>query len=540
MTARTRIHDPAHLPKPVHAAAPIGKRRAFATLLLLASAPNALAAACTGELQALGPLWTLFTPGMPPLANPDFAHRAGFGSRIVSGDFNGDGRDDLAVAHRQFNDGAVAVLAGSAEGLVSAGVLTLYGALLDTDSPPGFGARMVVADFNADGYDDLAVSGSGGGLPVAGKVYVYYGGPAGLDPLTAQIWHRDIDGIPGVAGNEDNFGSSLVAGNFDGDAYADLAIGASRAFDAAATQMPVVHVLFGSSAGLVVQDNVALEFPAASGVANKIGPRVAVDTDADGSDELLVTFGVTGSLVAPFACLAHSLRESPTWSCFGEHSPDLTSASYDPGSFAAADLDGDGVADVIAGEYRYNPGSHPHAGRARLWRGAGSLPGVIKPEAQFLTSPVGDTPGSSSRFATQLVAADFDGDGIADVAIGEPGQSAVAGLNAAGLVHLYRGTPSSLTFMSSLSPVDIELLAPLQPGLRFGEELATGDFDGDGCVDLAVGLQRIDVGTIDRAGGVLVLGNRTIDIFKDGFEGSSRQLSGSTSSRAQSRPDPEM
>jgi hypothetical protein len=517
---------PAHASPAVMVTASASTRRACATLLLLATAPSALAATCTGAVQAAGPIWTLFSPGLPILPDPDLARQAGFGGRIVAGDFNSDGYDELAIAHLQTNvgnipgrSGAVAVLAGSAEGLVGPGALTLYGALLDADTPPGFGGRMVVADFDADGHDDLAVAAPGRGLPVAGKVYVYPGGPTGLDPARAQVWHRDVEGIPGIGGNEDNFGSSLVAGNFDGDAFADLAIGAGRAFDPAATQIPVVHVLFGGSGGLAVQDTVALEFPAASGVANKIIPRVAVDTDADGSDELLVTFGVEISQLAPFACLAHALRTSPTWSCFGEHSFELTSPSYDPGGIAAGDLDGDGVGDVFAGENRHNPGARPLAGRARLWRGAGTQPGVIEPDVQMLASPVADTPGSFSRFASQQVVADFDGDGIADLAVGEPGQSAIAGLDAVGLLHLYRGTPSSLTLDSSLSPAAVALLAPLAENLRFGEVLATGDFDGNGCSDLAVGLPPLDAGSVDRAGGVLILANPTIAVFADGFDG---------------------
>jgi hypothetical protein len=484
-----------------------------------------MAGPCTGELQASAPPWTLFSPGMPPIANAGFAERAGFGLRIASGDFNGDGRDDLAITHRQANigsvpgsDGAVTVLSGSAGGLVSEGVVTLYGALIDPDSPAGFGG-LAVADFNADGYADLAVAAAGRGQPVAGKVYVYHGGPTGLDPSHAQVWHRDIDGIPGIGGNEDGFGGTLVAGNFDGDAHADLAISAGRAFDAAATPTPVVHLLFGSGAGLTVEGNVGLEFPAAGGVAAKISPRVAVDTDADGSDELLVTFVIAINQTAPFACLAHALRATPTWSCFGEHSFDLTSASFDPGGVAAADLDGDGIEDVVAGDQRHDPGARPHAGRARIWRGAGTLPGVVEPEALVLASPVADSPGSFSRFGAQQLAADFDGDGFADLVVGEPGHSATAGLAALGLVHLYRGTGAWTTYRSSLSPADIGVLGPAVPNLRFGEILATGDFDGDGCVDLVAGLPHLDVDGIDRAGGVLILANRSDALFDNGFEG---------------------
>ena len=144
---------------------------------------------------------------------------------------------------------------------------------------------------------------------------------------------------------------------------------------------------------------------------------------------------------------------------------------------------------------------------------------MIEPEAQFIASPFEDVAGSFSRFATNQVTADFDGDAIADVAIGEPWQSAVAGVSAAGAVHLYRGGSSMLTLAASLTAANIDVLQPLQANALFGAVLAPGDFNGDGCIDLAAGLPSLDVDAIDRAGGVVVLGNGTIDLFHDGFEG---------------------
>ena len=66
---------------------------------------------------------------------------------IVSADFNGDGRADLAVTNRL--DGDVSVLYGLSGGG--------FGGRLDV--PVGVGSRGIVsADFNGDGRADLAVS----------------------------------------------------------------------------------------------------------------------------------------------------------------------------------------------------------------------------------------------------------------------------------------------------------------------------------------------------------------------------------------------
>src|SRR5262249_52229771 len=68
---------------------------------------------------------------------------------IVVGDFNGDGRPDLAVAEGCFGElQGVFVLLGTGDGTFQA-----RRRVLEAD-PPGF---MVVGDFNGDGRPDLAV-----------------------------------------------------------------------------------------------------------------------------------------------------------------------------------------------------------------------------------------------------------------------------------------------------------------------------------------------------------------------------------------------
>lgn len=93
-----------------------------------------------------------------------------------------------------------------------------------------FGAAMVLADFDQDGYDDLAVGvpGEDFQLPLqppvadAGAVMVFKGTEYGLVP-----W-RELTSISAglVPATDDEFGASLATGDIDGDGFPDLLVGA--------------------------------------------------------------------------------------------------------------------------------------------------------------------------------------------------------------------------------------------------------------------------------------------------------------------------
>jgi len=105
--------------------------------------------------------------------------------------------------------------------------------------------------------------------------------------------------------------------------------------------------------------------------------------------------------------------------------------------------------------------------------------------------------GSSSGVAK----GDFNGDGFADLAIGEPGATIGGHANAGDVIVIY-GSGSGLSTTAHRADIWFGDLWPSrvggartvdsQAGDLFGSALASGDFNGDGFSDLAIGIPGKD------------------------------------------------
>ena len=186
-----------------------------------------------------------------------------FGRALATGDVDGDGFDDLAIGVPRedlaggANAGAVNLLLGSAAGLTAAGDQLWHqdsGGILDlAELDDQFGHALAVADFDADGFADLAIGVVGediGALASAGAVNLLPGSAAGLTAAGDQFWQQDSAGVLGAAAAGDQFGDALAAGDFDADGFADLAVGVFGENTAALFDVGAVNILPGSAAGL--------------------------------------------------------------------------------------------------------------------------------------------------------------------------------------------------------------------------------------------------------------------------------------------------
>lgn len=197
----------------------------------------------------------------------------------------------------------------------------------------------------------------------------------------------------------------------------------------------------------------------------------AGDVNDDGFDDVLIGctgyIGRTLSRVRLYLGSATGLSPSPIWTVYGMEDLDSNWAER-LGScvVSAGDVNDDGFDDVILGA----DGWSGNAGRASVYLGG---PGGLA------ATPVWST--SFGHYCGQRVvsAGDVNGDGYDDVLIGAPGWQQP------GEVRLYHGTPTGPSVVHDWAYVG-------EAWNQLGEGLASGDYDGDGYSDIAIGGENLN------------------------------------------------
>ena len=367
----------------------------------------------------------------------------------VTADFNGDGIPDLALMWGSSPSGpfSVTILFGKGDGTFTTGPTVQPAGVLSYPT-------MIGGDFNGDGKADLAILSYN--APITSYITVLLGKGDGrfATPLTGQVYNQGSVGGDVILG-------TLVAADFNGDGKLDLAVVGDYVSSGGVT------ILLGNGEGTFTAEGPNLDLSADFGLI------ATGDFNGDGIPDLVVTnYFEDGTPPTIFLGKGDGTFSAPKPASF--------TLDYFPTSIVVGDFNGDGILDLafsdlngveIAlgngdGTFNETPaspiqvpfelhslqaGDFNHNGKLdlvgvdndddliALLEGAGD--GTF---AVTATTPVGST---SFLGGFQIVAADFNGDGIPDLAM------LTNGVNTASIL-LTEPTETSTATVNGIAPAE--------------------------------------------------------------------------------------
>jgi Bacterial Ig-like domain (group 3)/FG-GAP-like repeat/FG-GAP repeat len=363
-------------------------------------------------------------------------------SFVAVGDFNNDGKTDIAVANK--TDATVSIFLGKGDGSFQS----------KTDYPAGTEPGYVaVADFNGDGKLDLAVTDQDSVRVLLGAGDGSFSLPAryliSADPVGVAVGDFNGDGIPDIALAKADSSLSLLMGNGDGSfqpptnllltftpsysATGDLD-GDGKPDLAVAEDGPNVHTFLGTG-NLTFQSikTIPVDYPPPIFVA-------AGDLNGDGKLDL-VAANNTDSVFVLLGNGDGTFQAKQSFVAGG-------ATSY----VAVGDIDGDGYADLVVGNARAD------SNQIFVLRGNGN--GSFQPA---IPCNAGIEPAS-------LAIADFNGDGLADLAVANVVD---------GSLSVLLGIPSN----AALPPAAVSVAPASGTGIQ--QTFALHFSDGLGATDLS-------------------------------------------------------
>ena len=374
-------------------------------------------------------------------------------------------------------------------------------------------ANLAAGDFNGDGKDDMAVGFAledVGAIVDAGAVNVIYGSSTGLTPFGNQFWNQNSAGVQETAETGDGFGNEVATGDFNGDGKDDLLIGVPEEGIGAKRRAGAVQVLYGSSAGLVATGNRLFHQDQAgvpgTSVANDLfGVALATgDFNNDGFDDAAIGApGDGGNIGSVTVILGSATGLKTTGTQWSQATPSIQGDPEEGDRFgsslATGDVNNDGFDDLAVGV------PSEDSGRGLVHVIFGSVSGLTASGNQLfgLSGALSDF---GDGFGTALTIGDFNGDQFGDLVVGIPGWDR-NGVESVGAVNVFRGSATGLDNQGILFLTQETLGVPDDSDEfdSFGNTLTSGDFNLDGKDDLVVGAPFEAVGTVQFAGAMTVI-----------------------------------
>jgi Bacterial Ig-like domain (group 3)/FG-GAP-like repeat len=350
---------------------------------------------------------------------------------VGNGDFNGDGKPDLAVMDAYQN--AITILLGNGDGTFTEasgspipGIGTIPCIVNPSTIPTN--CSMAVGDFNHDGNADLVETSEGDN-----QVFILLGHGDGTFSPAA--------GSPISVGN---FPEAVRIGDFNNDGLLDLAV--------ANSEDNTVSILLGNGNGTFTAAGAPVPvgaFPFYLAVADFNGDGnadIAVSNEGDSTVSVL-----QGNGDGTFTQAAGS---------------PIPGFNYSPAQVVAADFNRDGIPDLAVADFIPVNQAPPIPSQT-------SDVVVLLGQGDGTFTPAAGSPITVGLYALAMVAADFNQDGNTDLAVDNYG---IINQPTTQTLTLLLGNGDG-TFMQAGPPTQLG---------DSPNDLAAADFNGDGTTDLAI------------------------------------------------------
>lgn len=381
-----------------------------------------------------------------------------------------------------------------------------------------FGNSLARADFNGDGYDDLAV-----GAPLyrgTGAVFIYHGSHAGLLTTASVVLQGDNP--------NDLFGVSIASGDFNGDGHPDLLVGVpnwdTNAAPPGFVPWPIygaAYVYKGTSSG--INKDSRFRITAARSIYVEVnGKKVkrpfcsfrsdfgvslsnAGDVNGDGLDDMVIGApSWSNGQTTEGAVLIFYGEKNLYRNVWYTYSQIIIESNEERSQFGyavsgAGDVNNDGYEDIVVGAPFYSSSTHNNKGAVYVFQGTDTGEYAMNKTGGVISSPFESwsfVHQNDARVGMSVAhGGDLNADGFDDVLVGVPGYT--NGQWQEGQCRILFGSKSRVGALSASVESN-------QADSRFGFAVSPlGDVNGDNLPDIGIGSPYFKINQ-DREGSIFI------------------------------------